>query len=672
MEKMLVNATQPEEIRVALVKDNYLYDLDIDTSSDVKKKGNIYKAVVTRREPSLDAVFVEYGSKRQGFLPLKEIAPEYLSKNLEDFPNEKPPITTLIREGQELLVQVDKEERGNKGAALTTFITLAGSYLVLMPNNPSSGGISRRIEGDERDELKESLGALEVPDEMGIIIRTAGVGKSAPELQLDLNILLNQWEAIKAAYDVQLAPCLIHQEGDVILRSIRDNLRKAIGEIIIDDHVSYIKAKQYIEQIKPDFLPHLKLYNSHVPLFSYYQVESQIETAYQREVALPSGGALVIDRTEALVSIDINSAKATGGSDIETTAFNTNIEAANEIARQLRLRDLGGLVVIDFIDMSSNKNQREVENALKDALKADRARIQVGKISRFGLLEMSRQRLRLSLGEHAQETCPRCEGRGTVRSVQSQTLSIIRLIEEEALKPKTTEVQVQLPVEMATFIMNEKRDYILSAEKRQGVHVVIIANPYLTSPHYQITRSQEDNSTNKHKKASYNLIQRPEPVLIHADEIEAHHEPAVKAFALRATSVKDEGTGLLKRLWRSMFGITACTTAKEPEAPAIPKTPPQRNHRTSRGPRRRRGQGSNSHAHNQRHVSGSMSRTDAHSSPAQASASTEHPHPKKRVHSHPHATHHATEDNKSAVAEKKPSPQRSTERKKVSDDTPKG
>jgi ribonuclease E len=455
MEKMLINATQPEEVRVALVKDNHLYDLDIDCPSDIKKKGNIYKAVVTRREQSLDAVFVEYGAKRQGFLPLKEIAPEYLNKNIKDYGDEKPPITALLREGQELLIQVDKEERGNKGAALTTFITLAGCYLVLMPNNPNSGGISRRIEGDDRDELRETLNALHLADDMGLIIRTAGVGKGQDELQADLDMLCNQWNAIRQAYTNQLAPCLIHQEGDVIIRSIRDNLRKSIAEIIIDDQISYVKAKQYIEQVKPDFLPNLKLYNSPVPLFNFYQVESQIETAYQREVLLPSGGSLVIDRTEALVSIDINSAKATSGSDIEATALNTNLEAADEIARQLRLRDLGGLVVIDFIDMGSGKNQRDVENRLKEALKADRARIQVGRISRFGLLEMSRQRLRLSLGESAQEVCPRCEGRGTVRNIQSQGLSITRLIEEEALKEKTAEVQVQVPVEMATFIINE-------------------------------------------------------------------------------------------------------------------------------------------------------------------------------------------------------------------------
>ncbi|OGV48321.1 MAG: hypothetical protein A3F46_07650 [Legionellales bacterium RIFCSPHIGHO2_12_FULL_42_9] len=601
MEKMLINATQPEEIRVALVKNNYLYDLDIDTSSDIKKKGNIYKAVVTRREPSLDAVFVEYGAKRQGFLPLKEIAAEYLSKNLDDYPDEKPPITTLIKEGQELLIQVDKEERGNKGAALTTFITLAGCYLVLMPNNPNSGGISRRIEGDERDELKETLNALALPEEMGLIIRTAGVGKNHDELKADLTMLCNQWQSIKNAYNTQLAPCLIHQEGDVILRSIRDNLRKSIDEIIIDEHVSYIKAKQYIEQVKPDFLPNLKLYNSNIPLFSYHQVESQIETAYQREVALPSGGALVIDRTEALVSIDVNSAKATSGSDIEATAYNTNLEAANEIARQLRLRDLGGLVVIDFIDMNSSKNQREVENRLKDALKADRARIQVGRISRFGLLEMSRQRLRLSLGEHAQETCPRCEGRGTVRNIQSQSLSIVRLIEEEAFKEKTSEVQVQLPVEMATFIMNEKRDYLLSIEKRHGVQVLIVANPYMHSPQYTITRIKEDQ-TGRQKKPSYSLIQTPEPVIIRSEQgAELQNEPAVKGFdTTHAVARKSTATHLLRRLWRRVFGSGRATTASTHQSsqtitPNKPVHGAQRGQQATTGhlsrnnPRRRRG-----------------------------------------------------------------------------------
>ncbi|MBI2786336.1 MAG: Rne/Rng family ribonuclease [Legionella longbeachae] len=567
MEKMLINAMQTEEVRVALIKDNYLFDLDIECPGEIKKKGNIYKATVTRREPSLDAVFVEYGSKRQGFLPLKEIAPEYLSKNPEEFGDEKPPITSLIREGQELLIQVDKEERGSKGAALTTFITLAGCYLVLMPNNPRSGGISRRIEGEERDELRETLNALTLPEDMGLIIRTAGVGKSQEELQDDLDMLCNQWQSIKQAYNTELAPCLIHQEGDVIIRSIRDNLRKSISEIIIDDQISYIKAKQYIERVKPEFLPNLKLYNSSIPLFNFYQIESQIETAYQRQVMLPSGGALVIDRTEALVSIDVNSAKATSGTDIEATALNTNIEAADEIARQLRLRDLGGLVVIDFIDMSSSKNQRDVENRLKEALQADRARIQVGRISRFGLLEMSRQRLRLSLGESAQEICPRCEGRGTVRNIQSHGLSITRLIEEEALKEKTAEIQVQLPPEMATFIMNEKRNFIKDIEKRHNVIVMIIANPYMHLPQYSITRLKEDN-VGKTKKPSYTLIQQPELQVTSGEHDNASRdEPAVKPFTDHQP-VRNSQTSFIKRLWSSLFGGQTDSATTEAQSDA--------------------------------------------------------------------------------------------------------
>lgn len=564
MEKMLINATQPEEIRVALVKnDGYLYDLDMECPSEIKKKGSLYIGYVTNVEPSLNAAFVEYGAKRQGFLPLKEIAPEYYYKNAEksDRPEldteetiaNKIPITQLIRPGQKLLVQVDKEERGSKGAALTTFITLAGCYLVLMPNNPRSGGISRRIEGEDRHELKETLNALELQEDMGLIIRTAGVGKNQDELQNDLDMLCNQWHAIKNAYATEQGPCLIHQEGDVIIRSIRDNLRKSISEIIIDDHVSYIKARQYIEQIKPSFLPNLKLYNSTIPLFNFYQIESQIETAYMREVLLPSGGALVIDRTEALVSIDINSAKATSGADIETTALNTNLEAADEIARQLRLRDLGGLVVIDFIDMSSSKNQRDVENRLKEALQADRARIQVGRISRFGLLEMSRQRLRLSLGESAQDVCPRCEGRGTVRNIQSHSLSIIRLIEEEALKEKTAEIQVQLPVEMATFIMNEKRDFIVNIEKRHNVHVLIIASPYLHTPQYNLIRLKEDN-VGKNKKPSYSLIEQPELSIPRLEMGNTADEPIIKQYIGQSSTAAEE-EGFLKRILKSIFGI---------------------------------------------------------------------------------------------------------------------
>jgi ribonuclease E len=564
MEKMLINATQPEEVRVALIKNKRLYDLDVECPAEAKKKGNIYKAVVTRREPSLDAIFVEYGSKRQGFLPLKEISPEYFNKTPKE--DEKLPVTALIREGQELLIQVDKEERGTKGAALTTFITLAGSYLVLMPNSPHSGGISRRIEGEERDELKEALQSLTIDDNMGVIIRTAGVGKSHKELQADLDMLCTQWYAIKKAQEVELAPSLIHQEGDVITRAIRDNLRQSIDEIIIDESAAYVKAKQYIQRIKPEFLPHLKLYNNPTPLFSLYQIEGQIETAHQRQVTLPSGGALVIDPTEALVSIDINSAKATSGADIETTACNTNLEAADEIARQLRLRDLGGLVVIDFIDMSSSKNQRSVETRLKDALKADRARIQVGRISRFGLLEMSRQRLRLSLGENAQEVCPRCEGQGHVRSLQSHGLSMLRLIEEEALKEKIIEIQVQLPVEMATYLMNEKRLAVTAIEKRHQVHIVIVANPYMQLPDAQITRIKENTTGDKAKKPSYALANAPTIAPIRNKPTAKPDEPAVKAYASQST-LHPEEVSLLKRLWRSMCGTAEITEQLAPKHP---------------------------------------------------------------------------------------------------------
>lgn len=577
MEKMLINATQGEEVRVALIKDNYLLDLDIESVREIKKKGSIYAATIMRIEASLDAVFVNYGSKRQGFLPIKEIAPEYFSKKPSKS-DEKQSVTSLLREGQKLLVQVEKEERGNKGAALTTFITLAGCYLVLMPNSPRSGGISRRIEGEDRDELKEALNSLSVPDDMGIIIRTAGVGKAQEELQSDLDMLCNQWQAIKNAYHSQLAPCLIHQESDVIIRAIRDNLRKSIEEIVIDDQEAYVRARKFIGEIQPNLLPNLKLYKNTIPLFNFYQIESQIEMAYKREVPLPSGGALVIDRTEALVSIDINSAKATSGIDIEATALNTNMEAADEIARQLRLRDLGGLVVIDFIDMNSNKNQREVENRLKEALKADRARIQVGRISRFGLLEMSRQRLRLSLGESAQEICPRCDGRGTVRNIQSQGLSIIRLIEEEALKEKTSEIQVQLPSEMATYLMNEKRDFILNIEKRHSVHILIIANPYLHSPQYTITKIKEDNKT-----PSYLLAQQPEISVLRTEQIKKV-EPVVKNQNNNKEESGQKESGFFLRLWNNLLSnaikpekTKAKTKEKEKEKEQkATETPPQK------------------------------------------------------------------------------------------------
>jgi ribonuclease E len=566
-EKMLINATQNEEIRVALIKGNLLYDLDIECPSDIKKKGNIYKGVVTRREPSLDAVFVEYGAKKQGFLPLKEISSEYFCQPFDE--TNPQPVNQLIKEGQELLIQIDKEERGTKGAALTTFITLAGCYLVLMPNSPHAGGISRRIEGEDRDELKETLSELTISDDMGLIIRTAGVGKRTEELQHDLEMLLKQWQAIKIAYQNQLSPCLIHLEGDVIIRSIRDNLRKSINEIIIDDHISYVKARQFIELVKPEFLPHVRLYKSHIPLFNFYQIESQIETAFQRHVLLPSGGSLVIDRTEALVAIDINSAKSTSGQDIETTAFHTNLEAADEIARQLRLRDLGGLVVIDFIDMNSQKHQRDVENCLKEALKADRARIQVGRISRFGLLEMSRQRLRLSLGETSQDVCPRCDGRGTVRNVPSHALSIIRLIEEEALKDKTAEIHAQLPVELASYVINEKRQMLQQIEERHQIKIIVIPNPYMVAPDYQIQRVKMEQA-NKQKKSSFEMITQPQMHAPHAPH-DAHIEKPAVDQLLNEHHEKLQDIGFLQRLFHRWFQTSTEPTKSSTKLASVDK-----------------------------------------------------------------------------------------------------
>ena len=490
MKRMLINATQQEELRVALVDGQRLYDLDIESSGHEQKKANIYKGKITRVEPSLEAAFVDYGADRHGFLPLKEIARSYFPANYKL--DGRPNIRDVVREGQEVIVQIDKEERGQKGAALTTFISLAGSYLVLMPNNPRAGGISRRIEGDERSDLKETLNQLALPDGMGLIVRTAGVGKSHEELAWDLQVLLAQWNAISQVAQERQAPFLIHQESNVIVRAIRDYLRREIGEIVIDSEEVYQQALQHVQLVRPDFLNRVKLYKGEIPLFSHYQIESQIESAFQREVRLPSGGSIVIDPTEALTSIDINSARATKGGDIEETAFNTNLEAADEIARQLRLRDVGGLVVIDFIDMTPVKHQREVENRLKEAVKNDRARIQLGKISRFGLLEMSRQRLRPSLGESAHIVCPRCSGHGTIRSTESLALSILRIIEEESLKDKTGQIEAQLPVSVATYLLNEKRAALQAIESRQTVSLLIIPNPNLDTPHYEIVRRKRD------------------------------------------------------------------------------------------------------------------------------------------------------------------------------------
>jgi ribonuclease E len=488
---MLINATQQEELRVALVDGQKLYDLSIDIPSREQKKGNVYKARVTRVEPSLEAAFVEYGSQRQGFLPLKEVAREYF--RFQPAPGARFNIRDVLQEGQEILVQVEKEERGNKGAALTTFISLAGRFLVLMPNNPRAGGVSRRIEGEERDVTRDSLEQLRVPDGMGTIVRTAGVGRAPEELQWDLDNLRANWDAIVTASGERPAPFLVYQESDAVTRALRDYLSDDIGEVLIDESGAHGRALEYVQRFQtPEAQRQIKLYTDDVPLFTRFQIESQIESAYSHTVTLPSGGSIVIDYTEALVSIDINSARATRGGDIETTAYNTNLEAAEEIARQLRIRDLGGLIVIDFIDMESKKNQQGVEERLREAVRSDRARIQLGRISRFGLMEMSRQRLRPSLGESTHLACPRCSGMGTIRSVESMALAVLRLIGEEVRKERTNRVVAQLPVDVATFLINEKREWLHQLESQREANIVLVPDPNMQTPNYSIRRVRDD------------------------------------------------------------------------------------------------------------------------------------------------------------------------------------
>ncbi|GAB2924404.1 ribonuclease E [Rheinheimera gaetbuli] len=530
---MLINATQEEEIRVALVDGQKLYDLDIESPGHEQKKANIYKGKITRVEPSLEAAFVDYGADRHGFLPLKEISRDYFPAGYSF--DGRPNIKEVVKEGQEVIIQIDKEERGQKGAALTTFISLAGSYLVLMPNNPRAGGISRRIEGDERQELKDSLGQLEMPDGMGLIVRTAGVGKSYEELDYDLKALLKHWSAITEEAQKRPSPFLIHQESNVVFRAIRDYLRRDVGEILIDNPRIFEEAKVYIQQFRPDFTHRVKLYQGEVPLFMHFQIETQIESAFRREVRLPSGGSIVIDSTEALTAIDINSSKATKGGDIEETAFNTNLEAADEIARQLRLRDLGGLIVIDFIDMTPVRHQREVENRLKDAVKHDRARVQIGRISRFGLLEMSRQRLRPSLGESATHVCPRCHGRGTIRSTESSALSILRLIEEESIKDNTSQIHAQVPVSVATYLMNEKREAVRRIETRHGIRVFVIPNEHLETPNHEVIRIRIDEEIDD---VSYNMVKAPEATttLYQPASDAVKEKPAISAINIADSS----------------------------------------------------------------------------------------------------------------------------------------
>ncbi|TYA23975.1 ribonuclease E [Aggregatibacter actinomycetemcomitans] len=600
MKRMLINATQKEELRVALVDGQRLFDLDIESLGHEQKKANIYKGKITRVEPSLEAAFVDYGAERHGFLPLKEIAREYFPSGYVY--QGRPNIRDIISEGQEVIVQVNKEERGNKGAALTTFVSLAGSYLVIMPNNPRAGGISRRIEGDERLELKDALSSLDVPEGVGLIVRTAGVGKSPEELQWDLKVLLHHWEAIKQASQSRPAPFLIHQESDVIVRAIRDYLRRDIGEILIDSLQVYEKAKAHIKLVRPDFINRVKLYQGEVPLFSHYQIESQIESAFQREVRLPSGGSIVIDVTEALTAIDINSARSTRGGDIEETALNTNLEAADEIARQLRLRDLGGLIVIDFIDMTPVRHQREVENRVRDAVRQDRARIQISRISRFGLLEMSRQRLSPSLGESSHHVCPRCQGTGKIRDNESLSLSILRLLEEEALKENTKQVHTIVPVQIASYLLNEKRKAIHSIEKRHTVDILVVPNEAMETPHFSVFRVRDGEEVNE---LSYNLArlhQGQDETLVAEESLISRNidttpaeTPVVESAAVSLSipmpapepveRKEQSGPSLLSRLLAALKGLFASEPKQEEQNK---KT--RNNNRNSNNNRNRRNQ----------------------------------------------------------------------------------
>ncbi|MGB5474445.1 MAG: Rne/Rng family ribonuclease, partial [Gammaproteobacteria bacterium] len=571
MKRMLINTTQPEELRVAMVDGQKLYDLEIEVPARGQKKSNVYKGKITRIEPSLEAAFIDYGGNRHGFLPLKEIARSYFSESAREAGG-RLSIKDALHEGQELVVQVEKEERGNKGAALTTFISLAGRYMVLMPNNPRAGGVSRRIQGEDRDLVREAMAAMNIPEGMGVIVRTAGIGRSSEELQWDLDYLTHLWSVIESAATERPAPFLVYQESNVIIRALRDYLRNDVAEILIDSNEVIETAKEFMERVMPHNLSKLKLYQETIPLFNRFQIESQIESAFKREVRLPSGGAVVIDHTEALIAIDVNSARATKGGDIEETALNTNLEAADEVARQLRIRDLGGLVVIDFIDMQPARNLREVENRLRDALKLDRARVQIGRISRFGLLEMSRQRLRPSLGESSQIVCPRCTGQGTIRGVESLSLSVLRVIEEEVMKENTARVIAHVPVDVGTFLLNEKRDLLAMLEARHKIAVMLIPTPALETPNFDIQRIRADEVGTVRQQASYDLALTREDVETQApfEEVRAEAEvPAVQSVApptpapapapVPAAPGAEAKPGLLKRVFGSLFGSSGDT-----------------------------------------------------------------------------------------------------------------
>ena len=604
MKRMLINATQPEELRVGLVDGQRLYDLDIENRTRVQMKDNIYKGTITRVEPSLEAAFIDFGADRHGFLPLKEISRDYFYRQPSDVQG-RFKIRDVVKEGTEVIVQVDKEERGNKGAALTTFISLAGRYLVLMPNNPRAGGISRSIEGEERSDLKDALNSMAIPKGMGAIVRTAAVGRSAEELQWDLDYQAQIWDAIKKAAEAQPAPLLLLQDSNVIIRAIRDYLREDIDQVLIDAEEAYTDAMNFVTRIMPHYESRIRLYQDPVPLFNRYQIESQIETAFQRDVDLPSGGSIVIDPTEALVSIDINSARATKGGNIEETALQTNLEAADEIARQLRLRDMGGLIVIDFIDMSAAKNQRAVENRMRDALNIDRARVQVGRISRFGLLEMSRQRLRPSLGETSAKVCPRCTGQGTIRDTKSLSLSILRLVEESASKERSAEIRALVPVNVASYLLNEKRQPIHDIELRTGVRVVIAPIPQLETPHFELQRLRDDEigkdveisykmqteiadetSTQEQQKAAV-----PQQAAVQSITPPAP-APAVAAKADIASDTATKSPGLLSKIIGFFTGGDTEVEKKDEQKK------PEKRESTNRRPQNRGGQQNNNRNRN--------------------------------------------------------------------------
>ncbi|MBY0556242.1 MAG: Rne/Rng family ribonuclease, partial [Burkholderiaceae bacterium] len=607
MKRMLFNATQQEELRVAIVDGQKLIDIDIETAGREQRKSNIYKGVITRIEPSLEACFVSYGEDRHGFLPFKEVARTYFREGV-DVRNAS--VKEALREGQEIMVQVEKEERGNKGAALTSFVSLAGRYLVLMPNNPRGGGVSRRVEGEERQELRETMDKLDLPAGMSVIARTAGIGRNVDELQWDLNYLMQLWRAIEGAGKSASGAFLIYQESSLVIRAIRDYFQPDIGEILIDTDEIYEQAHQFMSHVMPDMVHRVKRYSDDVPLFSRFQIEHQIETAYSRTVPLPSGGAIVIDHTEALVSVDVNSARATRGSDIETTAFNTNCEAAEEVARQLRLRDLGGLIVIDFIDMEVAKNQREVEQRLKDTLHHDRARVQMGKISRFGLMELSRQRLRPSLSEGSHVTCPRCSGTGHIRDTESSALQVLRIIQEEAMKENSATIHVQVPVDVAAFLLNEKRGEVLKIETRHRITVILVPNKHLETPHYKLERIKHDDPRLEDHQASYNLAEQAETDMAYSKRQKEEAKPRQEAVV--KTITPDQPAPLVERKatetvikpapaptpvapQKGFFARLFSFLSPEPSPAALPQQPTivvkapagDRGERNGRGPRGR-------------------------------------------------------------------------------------